>query len=221
MHGFTANLTEKAAKRLAANPNVSSVEQDRAVRMTADTQSAAPWGLDRIDQRALPLSNTYVYPSKAAGVTAYILDTGVRLTHSEFGGRATSGYDFMEEVAALLHDPAGAAPLAAHWSRISGRPRDFEEEERLARRQILAWEFEGQLVACVRAFEAVAAGPAARLRRPRPACAAPSRLCSRPFRSTELMAMPPTGPCWPRCAGEPWRWRRPARRTCSTGCWPG
>ena len=113
VHGFTANLTEKAAKRLAANPTVDSVEQDRAVRMTADTQSAAPWGLDRIDQRGLPLSDTYVYPSKAAGVTAYILDTGVRLTHSEFGGRATSGYDFIDK-------DSDASDCQGHGTHVAG-----------------------------------------------------------------------------------------------------
>jgi subtilisin family serine protease len=112
VHGFTANLTEKAAKRLAANPSVASVEQDRAVRL-ADTQSAATWGLDRIDQRALPLSRTYVYPSSAANVTAYILDTGVRLSHSEFGGRATSGYDFIDK-------DADASDCQGHGTHVAG-----------------------------------------------------------------------------------------------------
>jgi subtilisin family serine protease len=112
VRGFTANLTEKSAKRLAANPAVASVEQDRAVRM-ADTQASAPWGLDRIDQRALPLATTYVYPSKAATVTAYILDTGVRLTHSEFGGRAVSGYDFIDK-------DSDASDCQGHGTHVAG-----------------------------------------------------------------------------------------------------
>jgi subtilisin family serine protease len=112
VHGFTANLTEKAAKRLAANPSVAVVEQDRAVRL-ADTQAAAPWGLDRVDQRALPLSTTYVYPSAAANVTAYILDTGVRLTHGEFGGRATSGYDFIDK-------DTDASDCQGHGTHVAG-----------------------------------------------------------------------------------------------------
>jgi (1->4)-alpha-D-glucan 1-alpha-D-glucosylmutase len=69
----------------------------------------------------------------------------------------TSGYDFMEEVSALLHDPAGEAALARHWAKISCRPADFEAEELEARRDMLAWEFEGQLTACVEAFSALAA----------------------------------------------------------------
>lgn len=69
----------------------------------------------------------------------------------------TSGYDFMEQVSALLHDPAGAAPLAALWAALSGRPADFQPEELAARRDMLAWEFEGQLAACARAFSALAA----------------------------------------------------------------
>ena len=112
VRGFTANLTEKAAKRLAANPAVASVEQDRAVRL-ADTQASAPWGLDRIDQRALPLSTSYVYPSKAANVTAYILDTGVRLSHSDFGGRARSGYDFIDK-------DADASDCQGHGTHVAG-----------------------------------------------------------------------------------------------------
>jgi subtilisin family serine protease len=112
VRGFTANLTEKSAKRLAANPAVASVEQDRAVQL-ADTQSSAPWGLDRIDQRALPLASTYVYPSKAANVTAYILDTGVRLSHSDFGGRARSGYDFIDK-------DADASDCQGHGTHVAG-----------------------------------------------------------------------------------------------------
>ncbi|MCT4356178.1 S8 family peptidase [Streptomyces sp. Je 1-79] len=59
----------------------------------ADTQPGATWGLDRIDQRDLPLSTTYTYNRTASNVTAYIIDTGIRTSHSEFGGRATVGTD--------------------------------------------------------------------------------------------------------------------------------
>lgn len=69
----------------------------------------------------------------------------------------TSGYDFMRQAAALLHDPAGRGPLAALWSDISGRPADFEKEERLARRQLLSWQFEGQLTSCAEHFVRLAA----------------------------------------------------------------
>ena len=74
----------------------------------------------------------------------------------DWGIDGTSGYDFMEDAAALLHDPAGAEPLAALWHEVSGRPTDLHPEELLARQQLLAWQFTGQLDACTRAFAALA-----------------------------------------------------------------
>ena len=93
VRGFAARMTTTRARRLAADPAVSYVEQDATV---APAGTGPTWGLDRIDQRELPLSRTYAGPS-AAGVTAYVLDTGVRITHQEFGGRATNGYDFVDK----------------------------------------------------------------------------------------------------------------------------
>jgi len=95
VRGFQAGLTPVQARRLAANPAVDFVEQDATVRL-ADTQTAPVWGLDRIDQTSLPLSKTYTYRS-AAGVTAYVLDTGVRISHKDFGGRASHGRDFIDD----------------------------------------------------------------------------------------------------------------------------
>lgn len=68
----------------------------------------------------------------------------------------TSGYDFMEEVAALLHDPAGAGTLGRCWHEVSGRSPDLAPEELLARQQLLAWQFTGQLERCVDSFAAIA-----------------------------------------------------------------
>ena len=82
-------------KRCAANPNVAYVEQDGVVRAT-DIQSNATWGLDRIDQRDLPLTGTYAYNNTGAGVTAYIIDSRNETSHSEFGSRASSGKDFVD-----------------------------------------------------------------------------------------------------------------------------
>ena len=94
LNGYTANLSATEARRLAADPAVASVEQNQTVHLTDTTQSSAPWGLDRIDQAALPLSGTYTYPDTAgSGVTAYVIDTGVRITHSQISGRASYGYD--------------------------------------------------------------------------------------------------------------------------------
>jgi subtilisin family serine protease len=94
LNGYTASLSATEARRLAADPAVASVEQNQTVHLTDTTQSSAPWGLDRIDQSALPLSGTYTYPDTAgSGVTAYVIDTGVRITHSQISGRASYGYD--------------------------------------------------------------------------------------------------------------------------------
>ncbi len=90
--GFSVNLNAQAAAALGRNPNVAYVEQDQEVTLSA-TQTGATWGLDRIDQQNLPLSTTYSYTNTGAGVTAYIIDTGILLGHTEFGGRAVYGYD--------------------------------------------------------------------------------------------------------------------------------
>jgi subtilisin family serine protease len=91
LNGFAAKMSAADARRAAADPAVKYVEQDRVVR-ALETQSPTPsWGLDRIDQRSLPLNNSYTYPTTASSVTAYIIDTGIRTTHSDFGGRAVWG----------------------------------------------------------------------------------------------------------------------------------
>jgi subtilisin family serine protease len=91
LRGYAARMTERQARRLAADPAVAVVEQNRVVRI-ADTQQNPPsWGLDRIDQRDRPLDNAYTYPNTASTVHAYVIDTGIRTTHRDFGGRATWG----------------------------------------------------------------------------------------------------------------------------------
>ncbi|MET9439521.1 S8 family peptidase [Streptomyces sp. NPDC006610] len=96
LNGYTATLSAAEAKRLAADPAVASVEQNQRVQAVA-TQSNAPWGLDRIDQTSLPLSGTYTYPDTAgSGVTVFVIDTGVRISHSQLTGRAVNGYDAVD-----------------------------------------------------------------------------------------------------------------------------
>ncbi|WP_442933338.1 S8 family peptidase [Micromonospora psammae] len=88
--GFSAKMSAGQARRLAADPAVAYVEQDRVLTVQG-TQSNPPWGLDRIDQRNLPLNSSYTYPNTATNVRAYIIDTGIRTTHTDFGGRASWG----------------------------------------------------------------------------------------------------------------------------------
>ncbi len=90
--GFAASLPASALDALQKNPNVDYIEADQIVTIDA-SQSPATWGLDRIDQRALPLNNTYTYNATGANVRAYIIDTGINYSHTDFGGRASFGYD--------------------------------------------------------------------------------------------------------------------------------
>ncbi|PPK68778.1 S8 family serine peptidase [Actinokineospora auranticolor] len=91
LRGFAASMSPTQAARLAADPTVASVEQDAVVRIAGTQPNPPSWGLDRIDQRNLPLDSNYNYDTTGQGVTAYIIDTGIRTTHRTFGGRATWG----------------------------------------------------------------------------------------------------------------------------------
>ncbi|MER7400421.1 S8 family peptidase [Streptomyces sp. NPDC000151] len=97
LNGYAARLSATEARRLAADPAVDQVFQDTTVHATG-TQAAPPsWGLDRIDQTNLPLDRRYTYPDSAgSGTTVYVIDTGVRVTHQDFGGRAVNGYDAVD-----------------------------------------------------------------------------------------------------------------------------
>jgi subtilisin family serine protease len=91
--GFSVSMNRGQARRMAADPEVAYVEQDQVISLGA-TQTNPPWGLDRIDQRNRPLSGTYTYPNTASNVRVYVIDTGIRTSHSQFGGRATWGANF-------------------------------------------------------------------------------------------------------------------------------
>ena len=92
LRGFAAEMSEAAAVALSEDERVAYVEQDGYTYIEA-TQGSATWGLDRIDQRALPLDTNYSYNTNASNVHAYIIDSGIRDTHVEFGGRATRDFD--------------------------------------------------------------------------------------------------------------------------------
>jgi subtilisin family serine protease len=94
LKGFAVKATGKQARQLAADPQVAYVAQDQTVSLNVSVQPNPPsWGLDRIDDRSLPLDQKYHYPNLAGRVKAYIIDTGIRFTHQEFGGRAVLGTD--------------------------------------------------------------------------------------------------------------------------------
>lgn len=111
LSGFAATLTPQALEALRRNPNIAYIEADQVVGLDA-TQSPATWGLDRVDQRNLPLSNSYTYNFTGSGVTAYIIDTGVRFSHNEFGGRAVSGFDAI--------DGGSADDCNGHGTHVAG-----------------------------------------------------------------------------------------------------
>jgi subtilisin family serine protease len=90
--GFSIRISDAAAAGIARHSKVLHVEQDQVVHAIADQQGAT-WGIDRVDQPNLPVSGTYGYNATGAGVKVYIIDTGIRLTHNEFGGRAIAGTD--------------------------------------------------------------------------------------------------------------------------------
>ncbi|MBT2441177.1 S8 family peptidase [Streptomyces sp. ISL-36] len=112
LKGFSTTMSRSRAAALAADPRVAYVEQNATVRV-ADTQTGATWGLDRIDQRNLPLSTTYTYNRTASNVTAYIIDTGIRISHSEFGGRATVGTD-------TVGDGQNGQDCQGHGTHVAG-----------------------------------------------------------------------------------------------------
>jgi subtilisin family serine protease len=114
LNGYAVRADERRAGRLAADPRVASVVQDTRVRLDGTQKNPPSWGLDRVDQPKLPLDRSYTSPGKAgAGVTVYVIDTGVRTTHRDFAGRAGHGWDFV-----------GGDPVAAdgngHGTHVAG-----------------------------------------------------------------------------------------------------
>jgi subtilisin family serine protease len=111
LNGFAGSIGEAARAGLFSDARVVRVEPD-GIAEAISTQSGATWGIDRIDQRGLPLSTTYSHTATGAGVKAYIIDTGIRFSHSQFGGRATSGFDAV--------DGGSADDCNGHGTHVAG-----------------------------------------------------------------------------------------------------
>lgn len=117
LKGFAVYLPEAAGtafvEAMKKNPNVLSVENDTIMKIDATTQSNPDWGLDRIDQKALPLNSAYSYLQTGSGTTAYIVDTGILSTHQQFSGRVLSGYT-------AISDGNGTTDCNGHGTHVAG-----------------------------------------------------------------------------------------------------
>lgn len=117
IRGFAATLPDWAVRALRNNPNVDYVEQDQTVSLNTDQptphQHDATWGLDRIDQRELPLDSVYYYKYTGAGVNAFIIDTGIRATHTDFTGRVLPGHS-------VINDGNGTNDCNGHGTHVAG-----------------------------------------------------------------------------------------------------
>jgi len=112
LRGFAAQMSAAQAQAVAQDPRVAWVEEDAEIHLDT-TQTGATWGLDRIDQRNLPLDGSYTFNVDGTGVNAYIIDTGIRTTHTQFGGRASGAFT-------AVNDANGTNDCNGHGTHVSG-----------------------------------------------------------------------------------------------------
>jgi len=112
LRGFVARANDATLARLMADPRVAYVEEDGYATLNP-TQTGATWGLDRVDQRTLPLNGSYTYNRTAAGVRAYIIDSGILTTHSQFTGRIGNGFS-------AINDGRGVQDCNGHGTHVAG-----------------------------------------------------------------------------------------------------
>ncbi len=112
LSGFAIEAPEELARTIANDPDVDYVEEDSVMSINA-TQSPADWGLDRVDQRNLPRDGSYTYDQTGAGVNVYVIDSGIRSTHVDFGGRVSLDYS-------AISDGLGASDCNGHGTHVAG-----------------------------------------------------------------------------------------------------
>jgi subtilisin family serine protease len=113
LNGFSVQMSEDDALKLSEDPRVSFVEEDSIMEANVTQTNPPSWGLDRIGQADLPLNNSYSYTSTGAGVNVYVIDTGIRRTHTQFGGRASVGFD-------AVGDGQNTNDCNGHGTHVSG-----------------------------------------------------------------------------------------------------
>jgi subtilisin family serine protease len=120
LKGAVVVATPEKAAEISKVPGVAGVELDTPMRLDA-TQDGAPWGLDRTDQHLLPLSGTYTPPAGGAGVTVYVIDTGILATHQDFGGRVQPGFDAVGVGSnGGVNDGKGTTDCNGHGTHVAG-----------------------------------------------------------------------------------------------------